>query len=113
MEKSSHQQIVSANDVYRLFTTDTGNDFQFDKTIIPVRLAQFGDEMLISRSQAKSLLMRFEHFRSVVLDFADVYEIGQAFADEIFRVFCNEHPQIEIVEVTANKKIQKMIRRCT
>ncbi|MDR2642110.1 MAG: ArsR family transcriptional regulator, partial [Planctomycetaceae bacterium] len=68
------------NDVYRLFTTDTDNGFQFDKTMVPVRFALFGDEMLISRSQAKRLLMRFEHFRSVVLDFADVYEIGQAFA---------------------------------
>jgi hypothetical protein len=98
-------------DVYRLYTTTTDEGFLFDKTIVPVRLAQFGDEMLVSRSQAKRLLTRFDRFRSVALDFEGVPKIGQAFADEVFRVFRNAHPQIEIIEINATEQIRQMINR--
>ena len=50
-----------------------------------MRLALYEGEKLISRSQAKRLVQRFERFRTVVLDFSGVAEIGQAFADEVFR----------------------------
>jgi hypothetical protein len=92
-------------------TTDTNNGFPFDKTIIPVRLIQFGDEALIARSQAKRLLMQLDRVRSVIFDFKGVHEIGSSFADEVFRVFQNEHPQIEIVEINTNEQVQKMINR--
>src|SRR3989304_1763905 len=46
----------------------------FVKTIVPVRLAQYEGEKLVSRSQAKRLSLRFERFRHVVLDFAQVVE---------------------------------------
>ncbi len=36
--------------------------------------------------------MRFERFQTVVLDFTGVEEIGQDFADEVFRVFQRAHP---------------------
>jgi len=35
--------------------------------------------------------------------------IGQAFADEIFRVFRDEHPQIHITYVGANEQVKKML----
>jgi hypothetical protein len=35
-----------------------------------------------------------------------VETIGQAFADEIFRVFAKRHPQIEVIAVNANPEIQ-------
>ena len=38
-------------------------------------------------------LARFRDFSEVILDFTDVPEIGQPFADEIFRVFKNAHPE--------------------
>jgi len=63
------------------------NDFGFSKTHIPVFLAAYGEDNLISRSQAKRLLVRFERFKEIILDFENVESIGQAFADEIFRVF--------------------------
>jgi len=46
-----------------------------------------------------------------MLDFRNVPTIGQAFADEIFRVFANEHPGIELVPVRANSEIKRMIER--
>lgn len=87
------------------------DDYAFAKTIVPVRLAKVGDENLVSRSQAKRLLQRVERFRSVVLDFEQVSGIGQAFADEIFRVFANAHPEVELIAVNTVPEVQQMIRR--
>jgi len=88
-----------------------GDDFGFDKTIVPVRLAKLGEDNLISRSQAKRLLTRIDRFKTVVFDFKDVKIIGQAFADEIFRVFASEHPEISIQEFEANAEVCQMITR--
>jgi anti-sigma regulatory factor (Ser/Thr protein kinase) len=87
------------------------DDYAFAKTVVPVRLAKVGDENLISRSQAKRLLQRVDRFRCVVLDFSEVSGIGQAFADEIFRVFANAHPKVELLAVNAVAEVQQMIRR--
>jgi hypothetical protein len=87
------------------------DDYSFARTVVPVRLAQVGDENLISRSQAKRLLQRVDRFRHVVLDFAEVRGIGQAFADEIFRVFALAHPEVELEVIHALPEVQKMIRR--
>jgi hypothetical protein len=89
----------------------SGDDYGFTKTVVPVRLAQYGEDQLISRSQARRLLARVELFKSVVLDFKDVELIGQAFADEIFRVFANEHPEIELIPVGANSGVKRMVQR--
>ena len=87
------------------------DDYSFAKTVVPVRLARVGDENLVSRSQAKRLLQRVDRFRCVVLDFAQVSTIGQAFADEIFRVFANAHPEVELLHIHAAPEVQQMIRR--
>lgn len=87
------------------------DDFAFAKTVVPVRLARVGDESLISRSQAKRLLQKVEGFRTVVLDFSEVKSIGQAFADEVFRVFPSYHPEIELVASNTTDEVLAMIRR--
>lgn len=87
------------------------DDYAFAKTIVPVRLAAFGDENLVSRSQARRVMQRVERFRTVVLDFAGVDTIGQAFADEIFRVFADAHPNVELVPMHPVVAVQHMIRR--
>ncbi len=86
-------------------------DYAFTKTSIPVRLARYGSENLISRSQAKRLLTRVEVFKTVFFDFTDVEMIGQAFADQIFRVFATLHPGIELIPVHANEEVARMISR--
>lgn len=100
----------TAKDVFDQFSSGP-DDYDFARTIVPVRLAKVGDENLISRSQARRLLLRFERFRSVVLDFAEVTTLGQSFADEIFRVFANEHPEVELIAIHAVPEVQQMIRR--
>ena len=87
------------------------NDYAFDKTIVPVKMAEHSKGDLVSRSQAKRLLLRIDRFRTVVFDFENVEQIGQAFADEIFRVFARRHPGVELQFANANKQITNMIRR--
>lgn len=87
------------------------NPFSFDRTFVPVFLAKYGDENLISRSQARRLLTRFDRFKEVVLDFDKVSLIGQAFADEIFRVYKSMHPNINLYAINTNEEIRNMIRR--
>lgn len=89
----------------------SGDDYGFNKTVVPVRLAQYGNDKLVSRSQAKRVLARIELFKVVIFDFEDVPTIGQAFADEIFRVFAHEHPAIEIHAVKVNSEVKRMINR--
>ncbi|MCE2487442.1 MAG: DUF4325 domain-containing protein [Desulfurellaceae bacterium] len=89
----------------------SGEDYGFSKTVVPVGLVRYGDEALISRSQAKRLLTRFERFRTVILDFEGIEQIGQGFADEVFRVFAQEHPDIELVPIKANAQVRAMIGR--
>ena len=88
-----------------------GDEYGFSKTVVPVCLAQYGDDKLVSRSQAKRLLARIDRFRIVVLDFQDVDSIGQAFADEVFRVFPNKHPTIELLHIKATPAVERMISR--
>ena len=86
-------------------------DFQFNRTVIPVRLAQYGNEKLVSRSQAKRILIRIENFKYVIFDFSEVSFIGQAFADEIFRVYAHRHPEIILTPVNMEEDVTKMIKR--
>jgi hypothetical protein len=99
-------------EVFDKFTSND-EDYGFTKTTVPVRLAQYGEESLVSRSQAKRLLARIEKFKTVLFDFTGVSAIGQAFADEIFRVFAGQHPDIELTPIHANPDVQKMITRAT
>ncbi|MBI3056341.1 MAG: STAS-like domain-containing protein, partial [Betaproteobacteria bacterium] len=89
----------------------TGNDYGFNKTVVPVKLAKYGNDQLISRSQAKRLLARVELFKMVLFDFTGIKTIGQAFSDEIFRVFARQHPEIELIPVHANSQVKRMIER--
>lgn len=97
-------------DVFDRFTA-VPESYDFSKTRVPIRLAQFGNENLVSRSQARRILARLERFQEVMLDFEGVDFIGQAFADEIFRVFQNEHAEIRIVAVRTVPRVQGMIQR--
>ena len=87
------------------------DSYSFDRTHVPVSLSKYGEENLVSRSQAKRLLARFDRFKEVLLDFRDVDYVGQAFADEIFRVFKNDHPDVNIEFEGANDQVTRMIYR--
>lgn len=91
--------------------TAAADDYGFSKTQIPVFLMHYGDENLISRSQAKRLLNRLDRFKEIIFDFQAVSMIGQAFADEVFRVFQHQHPDAHLEWINANPEVEQMIRR--
>ena len=101
----------SARNLSDVFNMFSGDNYGFDKTVIPINLARYGDDNLVSRSQAKRVLDRVQLFKRVVFDFAGVPQIGQAFADEIFRVFHNANPNIELEYINANENVVNMIKR--
>ena len=87
------------------------DDDAFSRTHVVVHLARSGGEKLVTRSQAKRVMARLDRFREVVLDFTCVEDVGPAFADEIFRVFHNEHPTVRLTVTNAVEEVSKMIRR--
>ena len=107
--KLANDSTRQPKDVYDEFTLG----FDFDKSTIPIKLAQIGGGGLVSRSQAKRVLAGVERFKRVTLDFTGVEWIGQAFVDEIFRVYRKAHPDIEILTEGANPDVAAMIRRAS
>ena len=96
--------------VFDKFTSDITSP-AFDKTEIPVGLLCVEGQNVVSRSQARRLLAGMDKFKEVVLDFKGVKDIGQAFTDEVFRVFQNQNPSISIHIARANKRVKGMIHR--
>ena len=95
-----------------IFDEYTSDDFVFNKTKIIVHLAKdYLGHDFVSRSLAKRILMNVEKFKIIVLDFENIDNIGQGFADEVFRVFKNKNPDITIVPVNMNEEIEFMINR--
>jgi len=101
---------VQLRDIFNEYA-DPDKDPSFNKTLIPVKLMEHEGESLLSRSQAKRLISRFDQFLEVVLDFDGVKQIGQAFADQIFRVFTNKHPNARLQVVNITKDVENMIKR--
>ena len=101
---------VSLQAVFDRFARPEEDDYAFSRTHVPVVLAQF-DELLVSRSQAKRVLSRIEQFKEVAFDFKGIDFVGQAFADEIFRVFVNAHPEVDVRHRNAGPRVLGMIRR--
>lgn len=95
--------------VFSLYETDHG-DPDFDKTEIQVRLYKIGT-IYVSRSQARRILSGLEKFKHIILNFDNVSTIGQAFADEIFRVFQQKHQEIKITTTNMNEAVKYMIDR--
>jgi NADH dehydrogenase FAD-containing subunit len=59
----------------------------------------------------RNSLAGVDKFRIVVFGFTGVEAIGQAFADEVFRVFKGQHPEMQIISLNASQNVIQMIRR--
>lgn len=86
-------------------------DGGFTRTMIPVK--NIFDNPPVSRSQAKRLCDRLDHFREVILDFDGVEWMGQAFAHQIFSVFADRYPDIKIIPRNMNGDVLKMYNHVT
>jgi anti-sigma regulatory factor (Ser/Thr protein kinase) len=97
----------TVNGVIEHYTDDDSN---FSRTHVPLVLAKYEGEKLVSRSQAKRILARVDSFSEVMLDFKGISEIGRAFADEIFRVYAQAHPSVKILPLSANEDVARLIK---
>ena len=94
-----------------IFDRYRDREIGFGKTIVAVALSADPGDPHVSRSQAKRLLVGLEKFKRVILDFKGVESVGQAFVDEVFRVFKNEHPSIHIHYFNTTDEVDSMIKR--
>lgn len=81
---------------------------EFSKTVIPIK--EFFETYPVSRSQAKRLCARLDVFNEIELDFNGVSDMGQGFADEVFRVFQNRNPEILIKATNMSPIVERMFR---
>ncbi|MBR2259193.1 MAG: DUF4325 domain-containing protein [Blautia sp.] len=95
----------TAKEIFDHFSDEEGG---FIRTMIPMK--NMFDSAPVSRSQAKRLSHRFEEFKEVILDFEGIDWIGQGFADQLFRVFVNAHPEIKILPENMNAEVRKMVQ---
>ena len=93
-----------------VFDQYLGDEYRFSKTTIPLKLASYEGEHLVSRSQARRIMTRVERFTEVWLDFSEITQIGQQFADEIFRVWARAHPQVRLSPYNFSEDVERMIR---
>lgn len=103
----------SARTLREVFAAHAGHSggLNFARTVVPLRLARLGEELLESRAQAKRLVARFDQFETVELDFDGVPGIGQAFADELFRVFADRHPGVALRARNMNEGVERIVQQ--
>lgn len=94
----------------RLLFEEYTEDYEFVRTRTVIKLFSIGVRF-VSRSEAKRLMQGLEKFREVVLDFAGVEGVGQGFADEVFRVWQGEHPEVRLVSDNMSEPVEFMVKR--
>ena len=92
-----------------VFDKFTGDDFEFDQNIVKINLSRH--ERLMSRSEAKRLLLGLDEYSVLDFNFKNVAEVGQGFCDEIFRVYANRNPGKILSYHNASDVVRYMIER--
>lgn len=101
----SNYATQSLREAFNEFSSDNGG---FSITKIPMKkICDSGYP--VSRSQAKRLYFGFDKFKTIILDFKDVDDIGQGFAHELFVVFRRNNPAIELKCINENENVSRMI----
>jgi len=95
-----------------IFAQYSEQSFQFDTSRIIVKLFERGVDF-VSRSEAKRIVVGLERFRHVIVDFRGIDSIGQGFADEIFRVWADAHPDVRIDAINMGDPVRLMVERST
>jgi anti-sigma regulatory factor (Ser/Thr protein kinase) len=99
----------SARDLAGMFAEFT-RGFEFTRTRTVVRLFAIDTEF-VSRSQAKRLVNGLDRFSEVVLDFGGVELVGQGFADEVFRVWAKQNPEVTLIPTAMSEVVAFMVER--
>ena len=96
------------NEVLQRYSLD-GLGYGFDRTVVPLRLITAPQVGLVSRAQARRVAARLSQFQRAELDFDGLAEVGPAFADELFRVFGSQHPDLLLVPVNMTPPVAKVV----
>ena len=94
--------------VLRRYSLD-GLGYDFERTVVPLKLVTGPQLALASRAQARRVAARLQRFRRVELDFEGLAEVGHAFTDELLRVFAHQHPEVELVPVNMAPRVAAMV----
>ena len=97
------------NDIFNKYQSEP-ESYAFDKTEVLIKLYKMGT-IHVSRSQARRVLSGLDKFKKVIFDFDSVPTVGQAFADEIFRVFAQNNPEMELTPINMNEAVEFMVKR--
>ena len=89
-------------------TRKAGGRMEEVKTIILKDVLPFVDP--VARSHARRVLKDAEGYKELVIDFRGIEFMGRGFADEVFRVFQNKYPDIQLEVTNANETVLGMIR---
>jgi anti-sigma regulatory factor (Ser/Thr protein kinase)/biotin operon repressor len=100
----------SKKDIGSVFDDFTNSSYKFSKTSIKVMLYELRGEYL-SRSEARRIMANLDKFEEIILDFTGVKVVGQAFADEIFRVWQGNNKKKKISAINQNENVNFMIKR--
>lgn len=92
-----------------VFDRYTGDDYEFNQNIVKINLSKH--ERLMSRSEAKRLLLGLDEYSVLDFNFKNVAEVGQGFCDEIFRVYANRNPGKVLSYHGASDVVRYMIER--
>ncbi len=88
-----------------------GAGYGFERTEVPLHLIGLGDDRalaLASRADARRVAARLASFGRAELDFGGIAEIGQGFADELFRVLPRQQPGLQLVPVGMSAQVSAM-----
>jgi len=103
IKKNTRRKIKEVFDKY------TGDDYEFNQNIVKINLSKY--ERLMSRSEAKRLLLGLDEYEVLDFNFQNVNEVGQGFCDEIFRVYANKYPDKILSYHEASDVVRYMIER--
>jgi anti-sigma regulatory factor (Ser/Thr protein kinase) len=99
----------SVDEVLRKFSVD-GQGYDFERTQVALKMLLEGQAGLESRSQAKRVGARLQQFKHADIDFDGISDVGHAFADELFRVFARQHPQLRLMPLNMGPRVAALVK---
>ncbi|MEO8152582.1 MAG: ATP-binding protein [Rhizobacter sp.] len=87
-----------------------GAGYDFERTVVPLRLMASPLAGLDSRAQARRVAARLTAFRRAEMDFDGIAAIGHSFADELFRVMSPELGELDLVPMNMSPAVAAMVK---